>query len=185
MNFELLAAGLLGLGLAAAAGLRVFLPLLIAGLAARLGHLELAGGFAWLTSTPALVAFAGATVLEIAAYQIPWLDHLLDVIATPLAAVAGTLIMAATLLDLGPAVRWPLAIIAGGGVASLVQAATVGVRLASTTTTGGLGNPAVAAGETGGSAGLGLLAILVPVVAGLVVLGLIAVAVATLRRARR
>jgi len=182
MDFELLAAGMLGFALAAATGLRVFLPLLLAGLAARWGHVALADGFAWLGATPALVTFAAATVVEVAAYQVPWLDHLLDTIATPLAAIAGTLIMAATLLDLDPAVRWPLAIIAGGGVASLVQATTAGLRLLSTATTGGFGNPVVAAGETGASFGLVVLAILVPLVSALIVMALLALVVFRHRR---
>jgi len=176
---------LLGLGLAAAAGLRVFVPLLIAGLAAHFGRIELVPGFHWLASMPALVGLGLATALEVAAYQIPWLDHLLDTIATPLAAVSGTLIMAATMLDLEPALRWPLSIIAGGGAATLVQSATVGLRLFSSATTGGLGNPAVAAGETGGSVGLGVLAIVVPLLAGILVLILLCLGIYLLRRRLR
>lgn len=167
---NLLLALLLGFGLSAAAGLRVFVPLLIAGLAARFGEIQLAAGFEWLSSMPVLIGLGLAALLEILAYQIPWVDNLLDTIATPLASLAGVLLMASVLLDLDPAWRWGLAIIAGGGLAGLVQTGTTGLRLASSTGTGGLANPVVSAGETGGSVGLGLLAVLIPVLAGLLVL---------------
>lgn len=181
---ELLLGFLLGLSLAAAAGLRVFLPLLIAGLAARFGHVDLVAGFDWLSATPVLVGLGVATLLEILAYQIPWLDHALDVLAGPLAVAAGTLLMAAFLLDLPPVWRWALALIAGGGAAGLVQAGTTGLRLASTATTGGLGNPAVAAGESGGAALLGLLAVLLPLLAGLLVIVLLGLGLRRLLRRR-
>ncbi|PYQ56518.1 MAG: DUF4126 domain-containing protein, partial [Acidobacteria bacterium] len=73
---------LIGLGLAAACGFRVFVPLLIMSLASRagVGHLALGPGFAWIGSTPALLSFAVATVLEIAGYYIPWVDNLLDTV---------------------------------------------------------------------------------------------------------
>ena len=96
----------IGLGLAAAAGFRVFVPLLALGLASRQGWLSLAPGFEWLASTPTLVAFGTATVVEVLAYHVPFLDHLLDVVATPSAVVAGTLASAAVFTDLPPVVKW-------------------------------------------------------------------------------
>jgi hypothetical protein len=181
---DLLLGFLLGLGLAAAAGLRVFVPLLIAGLAARVGRIDLVAGFDWLSATPVLIGLAAATLIEVLAYLIPWLDHLLDAVATPLAVVAGTLLMAALLLDLPPVWRWALALIAGGGVAGLVQAATVGLRLTSTAATGGAGNPVLAAGESGGAALLGLLAVLLPLLAGLLVLFLLGLGLRRLLHSR-
>jgi hypothetical protein len=181
---DLLLAFLLGLGLAAAAGLRVFVPLLIAGLAARFGRIELVAGFDWLGATPVLIGLGLATLIEILAYLVPWLDHALDAVAAPLAVAAGTLLMAAMLLELPPVWRWSLALVAGGGAAGLVQLATTGLRLGSTATTGGLGNPVIAAGEAGGATALGLLAVLIPLAAGLLVLLLIALAWRGLLRAR-
>lgn len=181
---DLLLAFLLGLGLAAAAGLRVFVPLLIAGLAARFGRIELVAGFDWLGATPVLIGLGLATLIEILAYLVPWLDHALDAVAAPLAVAAGTLLMAAMLLELPPVWRWALALVAGGGAAGLVQLATTGLRLGSTATTGGLGNPVLAAGEAGGATLLGLLAVLIPLAAGLLVLLLIALAWRGLLRAR-
>jgi uncharacterized membrane protein len=78
-----------GLALAAAAGFRVFVPLLFVSFAARTGWLPLSTGFEWMGTTPALVVFATATVLEIAAYYFPFFDNLLDTIATPAAVLAG------------------------------------------------------------------------------------------------
>jgi hypothetical protein len=156
---------ILGIGLAAACGFRVFVPFLIVGIAARVGHLILGPSFAWLSSTPALVALALATVLEIAGYYIPWLDHLLDVIATPAAVVAGAVMTASVVTGLDPMTRWILALIAGGGIAATVQALTVGVRKVSLLTTGGIGNPVVATGELLGSIVLSVMAIALPLLA--------------------
>ncbi|HVH19978.1 MAG TPA: DUF4126 domain-containing protein, partial [Myxococcota bacterium] len=86
---ELLLSLGIGLGLAAACGFRIFLPLLALGVAARAELVPLASGFQWLATTPALGAFAVATALEIGAYYVPWLDHLLDVAAGPAAVAAG------------------------------------------------------------------------------------------------
>lgn len=171
----------IGLGLAAACGFRVFTPLLIAGAAAHWGRLPLAGGFEWLGSTPALLAFGTATILEIGAYYIPWLDHALDLLATPAAVLAGMVAAASVLTDLPPILKWTVTIIGGGGAAGMIQAATVLLRLKSTALTGGLGNPVVATLELIGSAVTAFLAIVLPLLALLVVLG---VALAASRRRR-
>jgi hypothetical protein len=154
-----------GLGLSAACGFRVFVPLLAVGLAARTGHLHLAAGFDWMSSDVALIAFGVATILEIGAYYIPWLDNTLDTIASPAAVVAGTVITASMVADLEPFLRWTLALIAGGGVAGLVQGGTVVTRGVSTTTTGGLANPVLATAELGGSVLTSFLAIVTPLIA--------------------
>jgi len=155
----------IGLGLAAACGFRVFTPLLIAGIAAHYGQLPLAGGFDWLGTTPALIAFGSATLLEIGAYYIPWLDHALDLIATPAAVTAGMIAAASVVTDLPPLLKWTVTIIGGGGAAGLIQAATVLLRLKSTALTGGLGNPVVATAESAGSVIASIVAIVLPLVA--------------------
>ncbi|MEN9508413.1 MAG: hypothetical protein RLZZ621_976, partial [Gemmatimonadota bacterium] len=132
-----------GLGLAAAAGFRIFVPLLIAAVAAKWGALPLAPEFAWLATTPALAALASATVLEIGAYAVPWLDQLLDVVATPAAMLAGMLAAASVVVDLPPVLKWS-AVLLAGGAAGMTQGATVLTRLKSTTLTGGTANPVVA-----------------------------------------
>ncbi len=116
-------------------------------------------------TTPALIAFGTATALEIVAYYVPWLDHLLDVIASPAAVIAGVVASAAVMTDLPPLVTWTVALIGGGGVAGTMQLLSVGARLKSTLATGGLANPVVATGEAAGAVGLTLVAILLPLVA--------------------
>ena len=154
-----------GLGLAAASGFRVFLPLLAAGAASRLGYLPLAGGFDWLATTPALVALGVATVLEILAYYIPWLDNALDTIATPAAVAAGVLASMAVLTDVPPGLRWAIGIIGGGSAAGLIQGITALLRLKSSALTGGLANPVIATIELFGAGTVALLAIALPLLA--------------------
>src|SRR6266478_5410247 len=149
----------LGIGLSAACGFRVFVPLLVMSIAALSGHLTLAHGFEWIGSYPALVAFAVATSLEIAGYYIPWVDHLLDTVATPAAIVAGSIVTASFVTDVSPFLRWTLAVIAGGGAAGVIQASTVLVRGASTLTTGGLANPLFATAELAGSLIMSMLSL--------------------------
>jgi len=166
----------IGLGLAAACGFRVFVPLLIMSLASRaeVGHLVLGSHFAWIGSTPALVAFSVATLLEIAGYYIPWVDNLLDTVATPTAIVAGILVTASAMTtDVSPFLKWTLAVLAGGGTTAVFQGITATARHISSFTTGGLGNPVLATAEAGGAALLAVLAITLPVVAFLLVAWLI------------
>ncbi len=163
----------LGVGLSAACGFRVFVPLLVMNLAALSGHLHLAHGFEWVGSYPALVAFSVATCLEIAGYYIPWLDHFLDTVATPAAVIAGTVVTASMVSDMSPFLRWTLAAIAGGGAAGLVQATTVVTRSASTVTPAGLGNPLVATLELGGALGTSVLALVAPVLTVVLLVALV------------
>jgi hypothetical protein len=166
---EVLLSLALGIGLAAAVGLRVFIPLLVVAVAAYFGRIPLAPAFAWLASLPAIAMLAIATVLEVAAYYIPGVDNVLDTIAAPLALVAGTFVVAAPLWELPPLLKWTAAILAGGGTAGLTHGITSLLRAKSTVTTGGLGNPVVATTELGGSLGLSLLALAVPLLAFLLV----------------
>ena len=153
----------LGLGLAAAAGFRVFVPLLVMSVAGFTGHLELGEGFRWIGTMPALVAFATATVLEIGAYYIPWVDNLLDAVSGPAAVVAGAIVAASTFTDMDPLMRWSLAIIGGGGLAGLVKGTTTFARGTSTAATGGLANWVLSTFEAGASFLLSMFAILVPI----------------------
>jgi hypothetical protein len=177
---------LIGIGLASSCGFRVFLPLLVVSAASYFGYFELAGGFDWLGTWAALVALAVAAIVEIAAYYVPWLDNALDLIASPIVAIAGTVMFAASVADLDPFLQWSLAIIAGGGSASIVQGGTVLSRLASTATTGGLANFVVATLETLAGLMFSILSIVVPLVALLllimVVVGMYMVGRPVLRR---
>ncbi len=174
---DLLLSLCIGIGLSAACGFRVFVPLLIMSIAAKTGHLTLVPAFQWIGSDIALWTFAIATILEVGAYYIPWLHHLLDVIAMPVAITAGIIITASMVGGLSPFLKWTLAVIAGGGAAGLVHGATAITRGASTVTTGGIANPIFATIELGSSFLTSVLAVLAPV-AAIVFLALILLLVA-------
>ena len=148
---------MIGVALSATCGFRVFVPLLAVNIGTRAKDtdgqplIDLAGGFDWLSSDIALMVFLVATLFEIGGYYIPWIDNLLDTIASPASIVAGTVITASFVTGLDPWLQWLLGVIAGGGAAGAVQATTVVTRAGSTVTTGGLGNPIVASVETSGA----------------------------------
>jgi hypothetical protein len=152
-----------GIGLSAACGFRVFVPLLVMNLATITGHLHLAPGFEWIGSDYATIAFGTATIVEILAYYIPWLDHVLDLIASPAAIIAGMVVTASVVMDISPLLKWTLAIIAGGGAAAIVQGVTVTLRTKSSALTAGMGNVLVSSVELVGSIATALLAIIVPI----------------------
>jgi len=174
-----------GVGLAAACGFRVFIPLLVMAIGARYGGLATDPGFEWVTSDAALIALGVATAVEIGGFYVPWIDNLLDTIATPAAMIAGTVATATVLPDMGPMLKWGISIITGGGTAGVVQGATVATRAMSTASTGGVGNPVVATAENGSSAALSILALLIPIVVAMVVIALIVWAIRKLIRWRR
>jgi uncharacterized protein DUF4126 len=159
----------LGIGLSAACGFRVFVPLLCLSIASLSGHVQLAPGFAWIGTYPALITFAAATALEIAAYYIPYIDNFMDSLAIPAATVAGIMLTASVVKDMDPMLKWTLAVIAGGGIAATTQIATTKIRALSTATTGGLGNPVVSTAEAGGSTSLSVVALLWPLLGALLV----------------
>lgn len=161
-SIELLLSIFLGIGLAAAVGFRVFLPLLILSLAGHYDIVPLAEGWEWAGSLTAIFTLAIATLVEIFGYYIPWLDNLLDAVAVPLAAIAGTAVIVATVSDLNPVFTWALAIIAGGGTAATIKGNTAAIRLGSSTTTGGMANPVVATVETGSSTVMSVASIFLP-----------------------
>ena len=155
----------LGIGLAAATGFRVFLPMLVMSVAAYTGHLQLDNSFAWLATPSALTMLGVAAVAEILAYYVPGVDNLLDALATPAAFVAGTVVSAAVITDLPPMVKWTAAVIAGGGMAGIMQGMTAILRAKSTVLTGGLGNSLIATAQLVGSLLVSLLTLAAPLAA--------------------
>ena len=151
-----------GIGLAAATGFRVFLPFLIAGLAARAGALPLADGFEFLSTPGALVALGTASAVEMVAYFVPGLDHLLDLLAAPVAIIAGAIASASVMTDLPPEVVWPVAILGGGGTAAATKISSALVRAKGGLATAGLANPLVSAVESGGAFVVAVAAIVIP-----------------------
>jgi hypothetical protein len=160
----------LGVGLAAATGFRVFLPMLIVGVAAHTGQLPLDSSFAWLATPSALTMLSVAALAEILAYYVPAVDNLLDTLATPAALVAGTIVSAAVTTDVPPMVKWTAAVIAGGGVAGLTQGVTALLRAKSTILTGGAGNVVLSTAELVGALLVSLLALAAPFAALAVVI---------------
>lgn len=174
----------LGLGLAASVGFRVFLPLFALSLAAFFGRWELNDNWEWIGSIAALITLGVAMLIEIFGYFIPWVDNLLDSLAVPLAAIAGTAVMVSTVAGLDPVVTWSLAIIAGGGTATAIKGAGATSRLASTATTGGVGNPILSTVETGTAVAVTTASIFAPVIAIVLVIIILAIIFRIYRKLR-
>ncbi len=184
-GFEILLSLAIGIGLSAACGFRVFVPFLVMSVAAHAGYLDLASGWEWIGSMPAFVAFAIAAILEVTAYYVPWLDNILDTIATPAAVVAGIVATAAVVSGISPFLTWTLAAIAGGGAAGFIQSGTVLLRGMSSATTMGMGNFAISTSELAAAFFFSLLSFVLPIVTLLLVLILILWIWRRLRRPRR
>ena len=158
----------IGIGLAAATGFRIFLPMFVVSLASYMGWIPMNGSFEWLSGLPTLIATGIAMMVEILAYYIPFVDHLLDTISIPLATLAGSVMFASQFADIGTFPQWALALIAGGGTAAAISSGFAGTRAASTATTGGFGNSVVATTETAGAGIMSVLAFAAPVIAFIV-----------------
>ena len=176
----------IGIGLSAACGFRVFVPLLVMSVASLMGWFEPMKGFEWLAIPSLCIGLAVATICEIGAYYIPWVDNALDTIATPAAVVAGTLTtMAVSTGEMSQFASWAAAIIVGGGTATAVQMGTVAVRGVSTATTGGIANPLVSTGEWIGAIVVSVLSLIVPVLVVIVGIILMVLAVRWLRKKKQ
>lgn len=184
MTSETIISIFLGVGLAASVGFRVFLPLFALSLAAYNGLWELNASWEWMGSLAALITFGVATIVELLAYYIPWVDNLLDSLAIPLAALAGTAVVVSTAANMDPVVTWSLAIIAGGGTATAIKGASATSRLASSVSTGGLANPVVSSVETATATVVSLASILAPVIGVILVIMILIVIFAIYRKIR-
>jgi len=165
MTLETILSILLGIGLAASVGFRIFVPLFSLSLAAYFNIIPLNESWQWVGSSIAMISLGVATLVEIMAYFIPFVDNLLDTIAVPLAAVAGTAVMMATMTDMDPSITWALAIIAGGGTAAAIKGSASTTRLASSASTAGIGNPVIATVETGSAVAMSITALFSPIIA--------------------
>lgn len=169
MNMEAVMGVLLGIGLGAACGFRIFVPLLVASIAIRAGFLTVTPEFEWVGGMAALVTLSVATLLEIAAYYIPVIDHTLDVLGAPAAIIAGTMLAAGFIGSMDPMLKWGLAAIAGGGAAGIIHGGMAAIRGAASAATGGLGNSVVSTAETAASSIVAVLACVLPFLAVLLV----------------
>lgn len=154
-----------GVGLAAATGFRVFLPIFFLSLGTYMGWIPANDSFAWIGTLPAVIGAGTATLIEILAYYIPFVDNLLDSISVPLATVAGSILFASQFTEVNDWTQWSLALIAGGGTAATISSALAGTRAASSGTTGGIGNPVISTVETVGSTIMSILAVFLPILA--------------------
>jgi hypothetical protein len=176
----------IGIGLSAACGFRVFVPLLVMSVASLIGWFEPMKGFEWLAMPSVCIGLAVATVCEIGAYYIPWVDNALDTVATPAAMMAGTLTtMAASTGEMSQFANWAAAIIVGGGTAGAVQLSTVAVRGVSTATTGGIANPVVSTTEWISALIVSLLSFVFPVLVVMVGIILMVIMIRWVRKKRQ
>jgi hypothetical protein len=161
----------MGIGLAACAGLRAWLPLLLAGLLARGGVLELGPSFRFIASNEALILFGVATVVEMLGDKIPAVDHALDAISTVLRPAAGSLLVASVMWKIpDPLTALALGVAVGAPTSLVPHAAKSALRAASTAFTGGLGNPVLSLLEDLAAVLLFVFAIVVPIALALTIL---------------
>ena len=166
--FQALIAASTGLGLAAASGFRVFLPPFLMAVWVRFGFLDVnidGTEFEAFSSDVSILLLGVASLSEILAYKIPWMDNMLDSLATPMAGLAGVSVVAISLEGADPSVQWALAIIAGGGTSLSIQSATVAGRGFSSMFTLGLANPFFSTIEDVASVSLIFIALLAPLLA--------------------
>jgi len=166
-------AALAGVAIAAACGLRAFLPLLALGLAARFGLVHVAAPAGWLTSDAALWALAVAAVLEALADKVPVVDHALDAVATFVRPAAAAVAGWATFGTVHPAVAFVAALVLGSGALG-IHALKAKVRLGSTALTLGHANPLLSTGEDAAAAGLSAVAVFAPIAGAVLVVALLA-----------
>lgn len=179
---ETLSAIALGIGLSASSGFRVFIPLLVAGIASHFGILTLGENFLWMGSTPALICFGVAAVVEVLAYYIPFLDNLFDSIATPLAVGAGTLLMTSIFPAESEWMKWILGFVVGGGAAATIQSGSAFTRLLSSKFTAGSANPIVSTGEGVAATGFSLLSLIAPILVAILLIVFVVVILRLLYR---
>lgn len=186
MGIEIFVALMLGVSLSACCGFRVFLPLLLASLASYFNWLPegISTTIPWLGSLQAVITFSIAALIEIVGYYLPVVDNFLDMIATPLAIAAGTLLTGSFLQIDNEMIKWALGLIVGGGAAGVVQGGTVLTRLLSSKTTLGTGNGLFATGENTMALTGTIFSFIVPVIAGVLALIIIGLMIYFMKRAR-
>lgn len=180
MSIETISAVALGIGLSASAGFRVFIPLLVAGLASHFGILSLGDSFQWMNSNPALICFGVASILEVLAYYIPFVDNLIDTIATPLSVGAGTLLMTSVFPAESEWMKCVMGFIVGGGAAAAIQSGSAITRLLSSQFTAGTGNPVVSTTEGVAATGFSILSLVIPIFVAILIIVFIVIILRTL-----
>jgi len=171
-------------GLAGAAGLNAWIPLLAAGLLDRAGQLQLAEPYDAIATTPGLIVLGTLFVLDFVGDKVPAIDSLLHAVGTVVHPASGAIVFAGpteTPTDIPSIVLFAL----GASVAGSLHATRATIRPASTTLTAGAGNPVLSLGEDLSSAALSVLAVLAPLVGFLILLVVAVTAVLWWRRVAR
>lgn len=176
---------LIGIGLSATCGFRVFVPLFVMGLAGLSGYMEIGSEFGWIASYPAVIIFGIATLIEIAGYFIPFVDNILDQISIPISIVAGIIVFGSVVIEMDPILKWTLAVIAGGGVATATSLLSNGVHAVSTLTTAGTANPGISAVESTTSVLMTILSIFLPIVSLTLIVLIVILTVRYLKRSKK
>ena len=159
----------LAFGLSAACGFRIFIPPLTYGLLNKADLVQLGEGWTWIGSNWVISVLALAALFEIIGNLVPWLDNLLDLLATPTAIIAGTILSAASLSEIDPGLQWILSVMSGVLITSGFQLTTVSLRGLSSILTGGLINPVISFIEDFISLGISISIILFPIFGILIV----------------
>ena len=175
MDYSVLTNVAMGIALSACAGFRVFVPMLAASIAAHFNIIDLPTDLEWLGGWPAMICFGTASIAEIGAYYIPFLDNILDTIATPLSIIAGTVLSFSIfpITDQEPMLRWGTALLTGGTAAGTIHLGTGLLRLFSSKATAGTGNVVLATTENAAAISGSVLSFIIPVVAAILVIILI------------
>ena len=175
---------LMGIGLAACAGLRAFLPLLVVGVAGRFDLVPLSDNFAWLADWPALIVLAVAVLAEVLSDKFPAVDNFLDMIQVFVKPVAGTILVASVVTELTPLQTTVLALILGSGTAGTVHVVKAKTRLVSTVSTAGFANPILSVAEDTASLTGSVLSLIVPPVVVLVLVFILVFLYVQVRKGR-
>jgi hypothetical protein len=187
---------LTGLGLASAAGLNAYIPMLILGLAGHfLDFVKLPAGWEWLTNEWVLLILAVLLLVEIVADKIPVVDTINDWLQTIVRPAAGGILFSSgagsqTLLVQDPAAffqsnEW-VPMVLGIVIALAIHLAKASARPVANAVTGGLAAPVISTVEDVSSVALSIAAILLPVltivILGAVIWGLVRLITRRFRR---
>ncbi len=159
---------LAAIGLAGAAGLNAWLPLVAAAALQRLDLVDLAAPFDDLATNTGLAVIGALMLVDLVGDKIPAVDHALHAVGTLVAPASGAALFAG---QTGIETDLPTiaAALAGAVLAGTVHLERATVRPASTATTAGAGNPVVSLAEDVASAALTAVAFVLPVLAALAV----------------
>ncbi len=155
----------IGIGLSTSTGFRILVPFACLSAAALYGDMTLPAQMAWLNSYPAFIGLLIGTLIEVAAYYIPWVNDALDMVELPAAVISGTYLTGAFAADLPTLLQWSLALVAGGGIAGSINGLTGMTRLATNSVTAGAATPVTSSLEWMSALMLAILALTLPLLA--------------------